>query len=245
MVQKPQLTELLESGVHFGHHTKRWNPKMAQYIYTQKNDIHIIDLSQTLTQLDVALQFLNDISSKGRVLVVGTKRQAHDIIESEAQRAGEFYVVNRWVGGLLTNFQVTQDSIKKMLSLDQMLSTGMVENRTKRELLLMRRDLQRLQRLYWGIKDMNVLPQALIVIDPHQEKIAVKEANALGIPIVAIVDTNCDPELVTYPVPGNDDAINSISLFMRIFVDQILEGKKEHVKVKAQLDKKEKGEKNG
>lgn len=230
MSQLPQLTELLEAGVHFGHHPKRCNPKMKPFIYTTRNGVNIMDLSQTMEGLEKATEFLKTIVGKGRIIFVGTKRQIHDILESESQRAGELYVVNRWVGGLLTNFNITQASVKKMLYLDQALNTGAIENRTKRELLLMRRDLVRLQRLYWGIRDMKELPVALVIIDPNQEKIAVKEASALGIPTVAIVDTNGDPEVITYPVVGNDDAINSVSLFVKVFVDTILDTKEDNKK---------------
>lgn len=225
MKNTPTLKDLLEAGAHFGHQTKRWNPKMSKYIYTKRNGVHIIDLNQSQERLKLALEFISKISSEGKeILFVGTKRQAQEVVEDLAKSINVNYVTNRWAGGLLTNMNVTRKNINKMLSYRELIEKG-VENRTKQEVLLMTKELERLERLYGGISGMKDLPGVVILADPHHERLAVKEANKLNIPIVAIVDTNCDPDVVEYIIPGNDDAIKSISLFFNLFADAIKDGR--------------------
>ncbi len=226
MATLPSVKDLLEAGVHFGHQTKRWNPKMREFIFTQKNDIHIIDLSKTLINLEEAVNFLESkVSSGGSILFVGTKRQAQEVVEDIAKRTGVFYVTNRWVGGLLTNFSITKKNINKMIELQMGMEKGF-ENRTKQEISLMGKELERLERLYGGIKGLMGKPSVIVLADPHHERIAVKEAQKLGIPVIGVVDTNCDPDEVTYAIPGNDDAIKSISLFFNLFAQVIDDAKK-------------------
>lgn len=226
MYNVPTLKELLEAGVHFGHQTKRWNPKMAQYIFTEKNGIHIIDLAQTLTQITEAVAFLEkQVSTGGEILFVGTKRQAQEAVEQAAKKAGVYYVTNRWVGGLLTNFSVTKRNVNKMLEIEEGMEKGF-ENRTKQEVSLLGKELERLQRLYGGIRGLSKKPAVIILADPHHERIVVKEAKKLGIPLVAIVDTNCDPDEIDYMIAGNDDAIGAITLFFNLFADVISDAKK-------------------
>ena len=220
------LRELLEAGVHFGHQTGRWNPKMKQYIFIARNGIYIIDLKQTMKAWKRALKFLEEIAgSGGKVLFVGTKRQAQEIISEEARRCSQFYVNHRWLGGLLTNYQTISKSIDRYRELESMAEDGRFDLLPKREVLSLKRELFKLQRNLVGIKDMGGLPDAVFVIDVRRERIAVKEAMKLGIPVVAVVDTNCDPEGIEFVIPGNDDAIRAIRLFCRLAADAIAEGR--------------------
>jgi small subunit ribosomal protein S2 len=221
------MKQLLEAGVHFGHQTSRWNPKMKPYIFGARNGIHIIDLQQTVKLAREALDFLRDLAANdGIVLFVGTKKQAQDAVREEAERCGMLYVNERWLGGTLTNFQTIRQSIERLKKLEEVLEDpNMAAALTKKEMLGVRRERDRLLASLGGIKGMKRLPDALFVIDPKKEEIAVKEANRLGIPVVAIVDTNCDPDLIDYKIPGNDDAIRAIRLFTAAAADAILEGK--------------------
>lgn len=216
---------LLEAGVHFGHQTKRWNPKMRPYIYGARNGIHIIDLDKTAQLFQRAYQFVSDsVARGGHVLFVGTKRQAQDIIREEATRAGQFYVTNRWLGGTLTNFRTIRQGMERLRTLERMKEDGTYEQLPKKEVLKLEKERQRLEEYLGGIKEMNSLPSVLFVVDPALEDIAVREARRLAIPIVAITDTNCDPDLIDYPIPGNDDAIRSIKLITARIADAAIEG---------------------
>ncbi|AEH45943.1 ribosomal protein S2 [Thermodesulfatator indicus DSM 15286] len=220
------MKQLLEAGVHFGHQTRRWNPKMKPFIFGERNGIHIIDLQQTVKLFDVAYDFLVDtVANGGKVLFVGTKRQAQDTIKEEAERCGMFYVNHRWLGGTLTNFRTIRRSIEKLKQLEEWFEDGTIERFPKKERLKLERLKQKLERNLGGIKDMEDLPQAIYIVDPKKEHIAVLEARKLGIPIVAIVDTNCDPDLIDYIIPGNDDAIRAIKLITSRLADACLEGK--------------------
>jgi len=221
------MKELLEAGVHFGHQVRRWNPKMKEYIFGERNGIYIIDLQKTQKLFRDALSYVQETVTEKpnrKVLFVGTKRQAQDSIKEEAERAGQFYVNNRWLGGLLTNFQTVQKSIKKMLDIERMREDGSYEKLTKKERLTLDRDHENLMKNLAGIRDMKGLPDMLFIIDVRKEDIAVKEANRLGIPVVAVVDTNCSPEGVDYVIPGNDDALRAVRLFSSRIADAILEG---------------------
>ena len=212
------MKELLEAGVHFGHQVRRWNPKMKEYIFGERNGIYIIDLQKTQKLFRDALSYVQETLTEKpnrKVLFVGTKRQAQDSIKEEAERAGQFYVNNRWLGGLLTNFQTVQKSIKKMLDIERMREDGSYEKLTKKERLTLDRAHENLMKNLAGIRDMKGLPDMLFIIDVRKEDIAVKEANRLGIPVVAVVDTNCSPEGVDYVIPGNDDALRAVRLFLR------------------------------
>ncbi|HKS24128.1 MAG TPA: 30S ribosomal protein S2 [Thermoanaerobaculia bacterium] len=218
------MKELLEAGVHFGHQTKRWNPKMKKYIFGKRNGIYIIDLQKTLKLFKEASAFITDLSQGGkRILFVGTKRQAQDAILEEANRCGMFYVNNRWLGGTLTNFTTVRKSIERLKELESMLNDTEKEM-SKKERAALEHEREKLQKNLIGIREMDGLPDALFVIDPKKEYIAVKEAKKLGIPVVAIVDTNCDPEDIDYVIPGNDDAIRAIRLFTQKIADSVLEG---------------------
>jgi small subunit ribosomal protein S2 len=221
------MKQLLEAGVHFGHQTARWNPKMKQFIFGARNGIYIIDLQQTVRLFREAYGYLRDLAADGgMVLFVGTKKQAQDAIREEAERAGHFYVNTRWLGGMLTNFQTIKASIERLKKLEEILDDpAMADALTKKEMLGVRRERDKLMVSLGGIKNMKRLPEALFVIDPKKEEIAVKEANKLGIPVVAVVDTNCDPDLIDWKIPGNDDAIRAIRLFAAAVADAILEGK--------------------
>jgi small subunit ribosomal protein S2 len=220
------MKEFLEAGVHFGHQTRRWNPKMKEYIYGERNGIYIIDLQKTLKLFKEAAKFVADQSAEGRsVLFVGTKRQAQEAIAEEAKRSGMYYVNSRWLGGLLTNFTTIQKSIQRLKELEEMGRDGRYELLPKKEVLKLERERQHLDRNLAGIKDMPGLPDALFVVDSNKERIAVLEAHKLGIPVVAIVDTNCDPDYVDYVIPGNDDALRSIRLFTSRIADAALEGR--------------------
>ena len=223
------MKALLESGVHFGHRTNKWDPRMKPYIFTERNGIHIIDLQLTVKSLNNAYSVVRDaVMSGGTVLFVGTKRQAQDAIYEEANRCGMFYVNTRWLGGTLTNFSTIRKSIHRLKEIEGILAQDDNENLTKKERLRLEREKEKLEKNLTGIKEMDELPDALFVIDPKQEYIAVKEANILGIPVVAVVDTNCDPDLVDHVIPGNDDAIRAIRLFAAKMADAVLEGLHAH-----------------
>ncbi len=220
------MKEMLEAGVHFGHQTRRWNPKMKPFIFGARKGIHIIDLQQTVQLFDKAYEFIMDVVAKGgKILFVGTKRQAQDIIKEEASRAGMFYVAHRWLGGMLTNFQTIKKSIDKLKELEAMFEDGSINKFPKKEIVKKQRFLNKLSNNLGGIKNMDGLPQAGFIVDPKKEEIAVKEFNRLQIPIVAITDTNCDPDLIDYIIPGNDDAIRAIKLFTSKIAEACLEGK--------------------
>jgi len=219
------MKELLEAGVHFGHQTKRWNPKMKEYIFGERNGIYIIDLQKTLKMFKEASKFVQDLATEGKiVLFVGTKRQAQDAIAEEATRAGAYYVNQRWLGGLLTNWVTVQKSVKRLKDLDEMATDGRYELLPKKEVIKLERERKHLQANLAGIKNMSRLPDAVFVIDSNKEQIAVREARKLGIPVVAVVDTNCDPTEVDYVIPGNDDALRAIRLFASKIADSISEG---------------------
>ncbi|HYP15428.1 MAG TPA: 30S ribosomal protein S2 [Bryobacteraceae bacterium] len=220
------MKELLEAGVHFGHQTKRWNPKMKEYIFGERNGIYIIDLQKTLKLFKDAMRYVGEMAAQGKnVLFVGTKRQAQEAIAEEATRCGMFYVNQRWLGGLLTNMITVQKSIKRLKMLDQEVSEGGYVGRNKKEAIQLERERKHLQQNLAGIKDMPGLPDLLFVIDSNKESIAVAEARRLGIPVVAVVDTNCDPDEVNYVIPGNDDALRAIRLFTTKISDAIVEGR--------------------
>src|SRR5579883_1952815 len=220
------MKELLEAGVHFGHQTKRWNPKMKEYIFGERNGIYIVDLQKTLKLFKDAMRFVGEMAAQGKtVLFVGTKRQAQEAIAEEATRCGQYYVNNRWLGGLLTNMITVQKSIKRLKELDTMANEQGYEGRAKKEIGRLERERKHLQQNLAGIKDMPGLPDVLFVIDSNKEAIAVKEARKLGIPVVAVVDTNCDPDEVDYVIPGNDDALRAIRLFTNKISDAITEGR--------------------
>ncbi len=220
------IKELLEAGVHFGHQTRRWNPRMKPFIFGARNGIYIIDLKQTSTKLREALAFISDVASRGgSVLFVGTKRQAQEVVAEEARRCSMYWVDQRWLGGTLTNFQTIRKSIARLNELEEIAHGDRVEKMTKKELSRLDKERVKLDKALSGIKTMSRLPQALFVVDPEKERIAVAEANALGIPVVAVVDTNCNPEPIDYPIPGNDDAIRAIKLFTACFADTLLEGR--------------------
>ncbi len=219
------MKELLEAGVHFGHQTKRWNPRMKEYIFGERNGIYIIDLQKTLKMFKEASKYVTDLALDGKtILFVGTKRQAQDAIAEEATRCGMFYINQRWLGGLLTNWATVQKSVKRLQELDEMATDGRYDLMTKKEVIKLERERKHLQANLAGIKNMRRLPDALFVVDSNNETIAVKEARKLGIPVVAVVDTNCDPTLVDYIIPGNDDALRAIRLFTSKVADSIVEG---------------------
>jgi len=220
------MKELLEAGVHFGHQTKRWNPRMKEYIFGERNGIYIIDLQKTLKMFKEASKFVTDLTGQGKVILfVGTKRQAQDAIAEEANRCGMFYINQRWLGGLLTNWITVQKSVKRLQELDEMATDGRYELLTKKEVIRLERERKHLQANLAGIKNMRRLPDALFVVDSNNEAIAVKEARKLGIPVVAVVDTNCDPTVVDYVIPGNDDALRAIRLFTSKIADSVVEGR--------------------
>jgi small subunit ribosomal protein S2 len=221
------MKELLEAGVHFGHQVRRWNPKMKEYIFGERNGIYIIDLQKTQRMFKEAIKFITGLTGEGTdktILFVGTKRQAQDAIKEEALRCNQFYINHRWLGGLLTNFQTIQKSIKRLKEIEAMQADGRIEQYAKKERLQIERERQALEKNLSGIKDMKRLPDAIFVIDTNKEEIAVKEANRLGIPVVAVVDTNCTPEGVDYVIPGNDDALRAVRLFASRIADAINEG---------------------
>ena len=218
------MKKLLEAGVHFGHQTRRWNPKMAKYIFTERNGIYIIDLQKTATQIEDAYVMIRDIvADGGDVLFVGTKKQAQDAIEQEAKRSGQYYVSNRWLGGMLTNFDTIRKSIDKLKRYEQMEEDGTFDLLPKKEVLQYQKEMDKLEKNLGGIKDMEKLPDVLFVVDPGEESIAIHEAHILGIPVVAIVDTNCDPDEVDLAIPGNDDAIRAVKLITSVMADAVVE----------------------
>jgi small subunit ribosomal protein S2 len=220
------MKELLESGVHFGHQVKRWNPKMKRYIFGARNGIYIIDLQKTIKMLEDAYNFIKDLSSSGEsILFVGTKKQAQDVVTEESQRGGCYYINQRWLGGVLTNFQTVKQSITKLKKIEKMKEDGTYDLLTKKEVAKYEKERLRLEKNLIGVKDMNALPAAMFIIDPKKERIAVAEAIKLSIPIVAIVDTNCDPDEINHVIPGNDDAIRAIKLITSRMVDAVIEGR--------------------
>ena len=220
------MKQLLEAGVHFGHQTRRWNPKMAPYIFTERNGIYIIDLQKTVKKIEEAYSFVNELSAEGKsVLFVGTKKQAADSIREEAERAGAYYVNARWLGGMLTNFKTIRRRIARLQQLRKMEEDGTFDRLTKKEASKLTREIEKLEKFLGGIEDMTELPGALFIVDSRKEKIAVAEARKLGIPIVAIVDTNCDPDEIDYVIPGNDDAIRAVKLIAGTIADAIIEGR--------------------
>ena len=220
------MKQLLEAGVHFGHQTRRWNPKMAPYIFTERNGIYIIDLQKTVRKVEDAYNFVRSLSQDGKtMLFVGTKKQAQEAVRDEALRCNMFYVNERWLGGMLTNFQTIQRRVARLRYLEDMDANDGFAGLHKKEILQLRHEMERLQKFLGGIKNMNKLPGALFVIDPRKEEIAVQEARKLGIPVVGIVDTNCDPDLIDYVIPANDDAIRAVKLLTARMADAILEGR--------------------
>jgi len=220
------MKQLLEAGVHFGHQTRRWNPKMRQFIFTERNGIHIIDLQQTVTRLDSAITFIRDVVATGSdVLIIGTKKQARETVELEAQRSSLPYVNNRWLGGTLTNFRTIQSRIKHLQTLETSMARGDYSRLTKKEQLDISNEIERMNRYFGGIKQMDRLPAAVFIIDTVKEAIAVAECKRLNIPIVSLVDTNCDPDPVAYPIPSNDDAIRAIKLILGKVADAAIEGR--------------------
>ncbi len=220
------MKQLLEAGVHFGHQTRRWNPKMAQYIFTERNGIYIIDLQKTVRKADEAYSFVRDLSMQGKsLLFVGTKKQAQESIASEAQRCNMYFVNNRWLGGMLTNFRTIRTRVDRLNQIDKMEQTGQLAALPKKEAIKLMHEREKLEANLGGIREMKKLPGALFIVDPRKEHIAVAEARALGIPIVGIVDTNCDPDEIDYVIPGNDDAIRAVKLIAGKMADAVLEGK--------------------
>lgn len=218
------LRGLLEAGVHFGHHTRRWNPKMAPYIFGVRNQVHILDLQQTVPLMERALKAVRDtVAAGGRVLFVGTKRAAADYVAEAAQRCGQYYVNHRWLGGMLTNWKTITASIKRLKQMDEQLG-GSVQGLTKKEILMLTRDKEKLDRALGGIKEMGGLPDIIFVIDTVKEKLAIEEANKLGIPVVAVLDSNSDPSGITFPIPGNDDAIRAITYYCDMVAGSVLDG---------------------
>ena len=220
------LQELLEAGVHFGHQAKRWNPKMKRYLYGERNGVHIIDLQQTITRFGDAYEFVKRSVAEGQTLLfVGTKRQAQQTIKDEAERCGMFYVVERWLGGMLTNFQTIRRSVDRMNTLERAKTDGTHDRLPKKEVIQLEKERLRLERYLRGVREMASLPGAVYVVDTRKEYIAVAEANRLGIPVISLVDSNCDPDPITHPIPGNDDAIRAIKLITARLADAVLEGK--------------------
>ncbi|BBX07074.1 MULTISPECIES: 30S ribosomal protein S2 [Mycolicibacterium] len=219
------MKQLLDSGTHFGHQTRRWNPKMKRFIFTDRNGIYIIDLQQTLTYIDQAYEFVKEtVAHGGTILFVGTKKQAQESIAEEATRVGMPYVNQRWLGGMLTNFQTVHKRLQRMKELEAMEQTGGFEGRTKKEILMLTREKTKLERSLGGIRDMAKVPSAVWVVDTNKEHLAISEAIKLGIPVIAILDTNCDPDQVNYPIPGNDDAIRSAALLTKVIASAVAEG---------------------
>ena len=220
------MKQLLEAGVHFGHQTRRWNPKMAKYIFTERNGIYIIDLQKTVKKLDEAYSFVRDLSAQGgEILFVGTKKQAQESIRDEATRCGMHYVNARWLGGMLTNFRTIRKRIDRLDQLKKMSEDGTFDLLPKKEVVKLQLEIEKLEKFLGGVKNMNGLPKAMFIVDPHKERIAVSEARKLNIPIVAIVDTNCNPDEIDYVIPGNDDAIRAVKLIAGAMADAVLEGR--------------------
>jgi small subunit ribosomal protein S2 len=238
------MKQMLETGVHFGHQTRRWNPKMRPFIFGARNGIHIIDLQQTVKLYQKAHNFIVEtVAAGGKIIFVGTKRQAQDSVKKEAERAGQPNVTHRWMGGMLTNFGTIKKSIERLKTLERMIEDGSINRFPKKEILMMHRELGKLNMALGGIKDMDGLPSAAFIIDPKREEIAVQECRKLGIPVVAVVDTNCDPDIIDYIIPGNDDAIRAIKLFVGSIAEACLEGeasrKDERAEAKAVQEKQD------
>ena len=226
MSQVILMKNLLEAGVHFGHQTRRWNPKMSKFIFTERNGIYIIDLQKTVKQIEQAYDFVREIvADGGRVLFVGTKKQAQEAVETEAKRSGQFYVSHRWLGGMLTNYKTIRKRIERLKKLELMEEDGTFQRLPKKEVIKLRREAEKLEKFLGGIKEMEKLPDVLFVIDPKNEKIAVNEAKILGIPVIGVVDTNCDPDEVDIAIPGNDDAIRAVKLLTGTIANAIVEAK--------------------
>ncbi len=220
------MKQLLEAGVHFGHQTRRWNPKMSKYIFTERNGIYIIDLQKTVKKVEEAYRFVKEVAETGKpILFVGTKKQAQDAIKDEAERVGMYYVNERWLGGMLTNHKTIKNRIKKLVELEKMEEEGVFEVLPKKEVIKLKHEKEKLEKYLNGIKEMPELPGALFIVDPRKERIAIQEAHRLGIPVVAIVDTNCDPEEIDYAIPGNDDAIRAVKLITAAMANAIVEGR--------------------
>lgn len=220
------MKNLLEAGVHFGHQTRRWNPKMSRFIFTQRNGIYIIDLQKTVKKINEAYDFIREVTSEGGVILfVGTKKQAQDAVETEAKKCEMPYINQRWLGGLLTNYKTIRRRIDRLHELTEMETDGTFDVLPKKEVIKLRHEAERLEKFLGGIKDMDRIPDALFVVDPRKERIAVKEAHILGIPVVAIIDTNCDPDEIDFPIPGNDDAIRAVKLITETISNAVLEGK--------------------
>ena len=218
------MKQLLEAGVHFGHQTRRWNPKMAEYIYTERNGIYIIDLQKSVGKVDEAYKAVADIAAEGgKILFVGTKKQAQDAIAVEAERCGMYYVNERWLGGMLTNFKTIQGRIARLKAIETMQEDGTFDVLPKKEVIALRKEMDKLQKNLGGIKEMKTLPDAIFVVDPKKERICIQEAHILGIPLIGIVDTNCDPEELDYVIPGNDDAIRAVKLIVSKMADAVIE----------------------
>ena len=229
------MKQLLEAGVHFGHQTRRWNPKMAEYIFTERNGIYIIDLQKSVKKLEEAYNFVRELSAEGKsVLFVGTKKQAQDSVKEEAERAGAYYVNARWLGGMMTNFSTIRRRVSRLQQLRAMEEDGTFDLLPKKEVIKLRLEIEKLEKFLGGIKEMKQLPGALFIVDPRKERIAVAEAKKLGIPIVAIVDTNCDPDEIDYVIPGNDDAIRAVKLISATMANAIIEGREGQMGAAAQ-----------
>ena len=220
------MKQLLEAGVHFGHQTRRWNPKMSRFIFTERNGIYIIDLQKTVKKVEEAYKFVKEVAETGKpILFVGTKKQAQEAIKEEAERCGMFFVNERWLGGMLTNHQTIQTRIKKLRELERMEEEGVFEVLPKKEVIKLNAEKEKLEKYLGGIKDMPELPGAIFVVDPRKENIAIQEAHRLGIPVVGIVDTNCDPDELDFPIPGNDDAIRAVKLITGAMATAVIEGR--------------------
>jgi len=239
-----ELAELLSAGAHFGHLTRRWNPKMKPYIFMERNGIHILDLKKTQQQIEDTCAALSNLVAEGKkILFVGTKKQAKEVIEADAKRAGQYYATDRWLGGMLTNFTTIRKSVKRLTNIEKMETDGTFDKITKKETLFLTREKEKLQKTLSGIVEMTRLPGALFVVDVKKEAIAVKEANRLGVPVFAIVDTNCDPDGIDYIIPANDDALKSIQLISRVVTDAIVEGNARKVETAPEAEEAEKQEK--
>ena len=234
------MKQLLEAGVHFGHQTRRWNPKMAEYIYTERNGIHIIDLQKSVGKVDEAYKAISDIAAEGgTILFVGTKKQAQDAIASEAERCGMFYVNERWLGGMLTNFKTIQSRINRLKEIEAMQEDGTFDVLPKKEVIGLKKELEKLQKNLGGIKEMKKLPDAIFIVDPKKERICVQEAHALGITLIGIADTNCDPDELDYVIPGNDDAIRAVKLIVAKMADAVIEANQGEEAVSADVETEE------
>ncbi|MCF6137135.1 30S ribosomal protein S2 [Pseudalkalibacillus berkeleyi] len=234
------MKQLLEAGVHFGHQTRRWNPKMARYIFTERNGIYIIDLQKTVKKVEEAYNYMRDIAADGgKILFVGTKKQAQESVKDEAIRAGQYYINQRWLGGTLTNFDTIRKRIRRLKDLEKMQEDGTFDVLPKKEVILLKKEMDRLEKFLGGIKDMNGIPDVLFVIDPRKERIAIAEARKLNIPIVAIVDTNCDPDEIDVVIPGNDDAIRAVKLLTSKMADAVVEANQGNAEEAASTEEEE------